>query len=172
VVDKDAYTFLASINNENEMYKVIRGHLFIESKMIKLLGYILPFPEAINLDRMNFSTKIDICTATGILRKDEMDCYKKFNLLRNSIAHNLEKELNEQEVSNIVSRFPSHLELLYNTMYKDPNFSRLSIMIATLFVNLGARNNLSKTINPEKFVSVVQNMNKDHFPKELAEKRQ
>ncbi|MBM7606001.1 hypothetical protein JOC75_004029 [Metabacillus crassostreae] len=161
---KESYAFIDEINNDTDLYKIIRGHLFIESKMINLIEFMLPFPEAININRMNFSTKIDLCISLGVIRKDEKECYKKFNIVRNDIAHNLDKEITEHEVDKIIDKLPFNIMNIHKGMeaFHSP---KLSTLIASLYINLLVRVNMSNGISPNRLVEAIQSLKDNHWPK-------
>jgi hypothetical protein len=143
------------INTENDVYKIIKCHLLVESQLIQLYEYALKYPN--ELGKSNFSTKLGLCAAIGLVRKDEVLPFKRFNILRNKIAHEIDKEITEENIKYIIEAYPPHFKASY-TVSKTvaPNTSLLDIMLSTLTISLVARVETTKTMKLEEMIEYVQ----------------
>jgi hypothetical protein len=106
--------FFSHIHADDPLQIAIRGHLYIEGELTKLLNEAFPKPEAIDLTRVSFPLKVDLAVAIGVLRPDEKPPYMTLNKLRNRLAHNLDAEVvksDEMDLYNALS--PYHKSLLH-----------------------------------------------------------
>lgn len=94
--------WLTDINAQTPLELVMRGHLWIESRMIDLLNDIVPFPSRIDFGRFTFPQKVALVAAHGGLDDDDVAAYLKLNSMRNKVAHRLDAALSaEDEVALI-----------------------------------------------------------------------
>jgi hypothetical protein len=96
-INKTADWVTKSLYAEDPLGVVIRGHLYVESRLIQLIEQALPEPGAIDLTRLNFSTKMDLAVALGLLSEGDKRPYAALNALRNRVAHNAEIEIDEAD---------------------------------------------------------------------------
>ena len=97
-LEKEIDRFVKSLQNEDPLGVVIRGHLFIESKFIRLIEEALPDAGAIDLGRLNFPLKLDLAVALKLLPETEKRGYAQLNALRNQLAHNIDAQINRKAV--------------------------------------------------------------------------
>src|SRR6266851_4917901 len=72
---------------------VIRAHLYLEHVLITLLRETFQHPDAIDLRRLSFPTKLDLCIALGLVSNELRQPISKINEMRNQVAHKLDFEL-------------------------------------------------------------------------------
>jgi hypothetical protein len=88
---------------------VLRGHLWVESELVRSLTQALPFPEVANLDRLSFPHKVALVAAHGLMREDEQPGFLRLNALRNQLAHTLEADVDESHEQALVNALgPRH----------------------------------------------------------------
>lgn len=94
--------FLDDTKSENHIQIILRSHLYIENELNKMLINVLEHPEVIG-NKLRFMDKLRLIIAMGILPKEEMEAIKRINNLRNSIAHNLDFEINDKVLDEIIN---------------------------------------------------------------------
>ncbi len=92
------------LNNNDPLSIILKTHLYIETCLDQILSLVLP--KADKLLKKRFSDKVDIFEALG------MDCLSKnetvvkriraVNNLRNSFAHDLDKNLTSEDIEPII----------------------------------------------------------------------
>jgi hypothetical protein len=111
-LQKEINRLVASIAKEDPLGAVIRGHLFVESKIMQLLSLSLHDSGAIDLSRVAFLTKLDLAVAMGVLTETDKRGYARLNALRNQVAHDFEAEIRPSDEKN-----------LYNALNKEQKAS-------------------------------------------------
>jgi DNA-binding MltR family transcriptional regulator len=135
----DLQSFLDEINQEDFLQIIIRGHLYIESRLIQLIRENLHRPDAIDLSKINFPTKLDLCVALGVLDEEEKKAYLHLNKLRNKFAHNLDALIDEDEIEAFLSDFSEYQISLVNSIESKNSMHRFRKGIAALYVILNER---------------------------------
>lgn len=105
-LDKPIYDdeeLLLHLSDEQDtLSQVVRAHLYTEQGLYVLLNSYLRHPEKINLDRLNFRVKLDLCVALGLIPVDLHRPLHGLNTLRNRYAHSIHFKLTRQDVAEIV----------------------------------------------------------------------
>src|SRR5689334_13028913 len=89
----------------DEFTAVIRGHLFVEHVLIHFLTEALPHHDLVQLDRISFNLKVELCAGLGVLPKALIAPMKKINALRNKTAHNLEYKISLNDKLELLDSF-------------------------------------------------------------------
>jgi hypothetical protein len=144
---RDSYSererqFLTHINVDAPLEIVLRGHLWVESSLIRLIEEVLPRSEAIDLARFSFPQKLSLGVALGLVRAEYTSAYLKLNTLRNRVAHDLFSAITKAEQDELLQALGPTLrhvsgvdaEQHENDPFPDP----LRAAIATLFIELEA----------------------------------
>ncbi|QTL51297.1 hypothetical protein [Priestia aryabhattai] len=113
IFHNDLDEFVQEANSENTLYAILRGHLYIEREIVKLLNLKLENPKQILNNNFGFANKIRLAAALGFIETDSMEAYIAFNTVRNKYAHQLNYELNEKDLKKIRRQFCSSLESEY-----------------------------------------------------------
>jgi hypothetical protein len=100
-VDENINRILKNLLNEDPLGAVIRGHLYVESKLIQLIEEALPDPGAIDLARLQFPIKLDLAVALELLSDSDKRAYAALNAVRNTMAHNADAGLLAADESRI-----------------------------------------------------------------------
>jgi hypothetical protein len=98
--------FLGTVVGEDPFGLVVRGHLFIESRLIRLIESKLTEPGQIDLTRINFLTKIELAVATGALPTNLQQCLVVLNQLRNKLAHDVHAKISSSDADRLFNSFP------------------------------------------------------------------
>lgn len=94
---------------------LVKGHLFVESKLIELIEEELPNQGAIDLSRITFPTKLGLAVALELLPESERRGYAAFNALRNQVAHNYEKQLAASDENTLLKSLSKKLRMRTET---------------------------------------------------------
>lgn len=104
VIDKNfkkTYKEFMEVTNHDELLIVIlRGHLYIERELIKILGKVFDDDTYNNL---TFAQKVDLCNSLGLIEKEKIGSLRKLNKQRNGFAHSLEFRLEEKDYEDLLS---------------------------------------------------------------------
>jgi hypothetical protein len=86
--------------------KVIRGHLYLEHVLIQTLQDAFAAPGEIELRRLNFPSKLDLCVALGLLQPEWRRPVLKVNEMRNRMAHRLDTEFTDKDRQDLFDALP------------------------------------------------------------------
>lgn len=89
--------------------KIIRCHLYIDHILEKMLLEAMPSPEALKIERIGFSGKLDLCLALGFLPKEVAGSVRVINKLRNQLAHTLKFDINNEDVDQLKNATPTDI---------------------------------------------------------------
>ena len=120
IFEADQELVLELVNQGNDLLIVIRCHLLIESYLIKLIESELPNPSALNIDKLNFTQKIELGLALDILHQDMKGFLLKINNLRNKFAHDHLKKITEKDITELENCLDKEIreELLVPGIYR------------------------------------------------------
>lgn len=88
---------------------VVQAHLYHDHILTLMLAENLVKPKALNLDRLSFANKLDLARAMALVPEAFVSFWKKLNKVRNSIAHDLDYELTDDEVLLLKRALPDYL---------------------------------------------------------------
>ncbi len=91
---------------DDDLGKVIRSHLIIESRVNALLDLRVEYPKHFEEARLSYSHKIHLAAALGVMRANLLPPLRKLGKLRNDFAHKPEAKLTrprENEVIGVLS---------------------------------------------------------------------
>ncbi|MGG1151241.1 hypothetical protein [Bacillus wiedmannii] len=109
-IDKDVQDFLSATVGMDELQMILRGHLYIEHELERLLKIYLVEPKHILTDRFMFMNKLNLAVALGGLSSGKKNSYKKLNDLRNRYVHALKFKMSEQDLTGLVDSFDADLK--------------------------------------------------------------
>ncbi|HEX5714219.1 MAG TPA: hypothetical protein VFX85_12985 [Solirubrobacterales bacterium] len=87
----------------------LRGHLWIEHFLEKLLTLQFERPEAVALDRLTWMHKLNLCDGLGLLRDWEISALSEVNRMRNRLAHDLSGEPAEEDIARLLTLSPPNV---------------------------------------------------------------
>jgi hypothetical protein len=96
---------------------VIRAHLYVEHILLQMLTESFVVSTTLDLRRLTFPMKVDLCVALGLLGTDWRGVIGKLNEVRNQAAHRLGVQLGDDQRHELWSLLPTELktELLSDT---------------------------------------------------------
>ncbi|MEH7125808.1 hypothetical protein V7127_21595, partial [Bacillus sp. JJ1773] len=120
---------------------ILKAHLFIEFELEQILKSNLINPQFLKWDHMKYSQKENLIFAMALVPLEERNVIHGINQIRNKLAHNLEYEINEEELeSKIISQFSSRAKIFYeatlshfNKKYGEGLMSKLQCALFTIW---------------------------------------
>lgn len=85
-------------SRSDPLYLVIKGHLFIENELNKILEGFIPNPKILNLNKKGFYEKVCLAQSFNMIDEPVTNALLNFNDLRNAYAHNLNFNLSYNRV--------------------------------------------------------------------------
>ncbi|GAC1468014.1 MAG: hypothetical protein PVSMB11_03610 [Desulfuromonadaceae bacterium] len=96
----------------------MRGHLYVEASLNRLISLRFLVPKAFDLATMHYPAKVDLAVALGMLGKDELGSLRALNTLRNRLAHNIEHKVTEKEVRQLLDTMSPTVRAVYKDFTK------------------------------------------------------
>jgi len=181
-----AHLFLDLFKTDDILSFVVRGHLYCEASLNQLLQNSLKSPDEIDIDRLDYGTKVDFCAAMGLFSFDVTSGLKQLGKLRNKIVHDLEYKISEQDQLDFINTLKSTIDgpakhyLSIPDKMEFPNGLRRCIICLWLHLQL-RDNNLKETednllqisyvalkisgMDEKEFLELCKEREKKYFPK-------
>ncbi|MCU5343279.1 hypothetical protein OCA10_29700 [Bacillus cereus] len=102
-IEEQVNEFSEVTDGEDSLQIVLRGHLYVEYELERLLRKNMENPDSILTDRFMFMNKVNLAIALGLLPKSRKKAYKKLNDLRNKYAHRLRFEVEHKDLDDFIS---------------------------------------------------------------------
>lgn len=111
-INRDVDEFMKATNEEDELQIILRGHLYIEHEIEKLLRNHLVEPDVIlgGRNKLMFNGKLNLVVALGLLPKDKRGPYDKLGGLRNKYAHRLNYKMTEKDLNGLVDSMDKEIK--------------------------------------------------------------
>jgi hypothetical protein len=106
---------------ESSFEILLRGHLWMEELIGRILQLHIVNSGILELDRMGFRQKIDITQAFGFISLEDGRALKALNRLRNKLAHNLMAEPSENEVQILVDTLTGSMKAAFEAVMNHPD---------------------------------------------------
>jgi hypothetical protein len=88
------------LNVDSDVQTILRGHLYCEASLARLVHKLVPQPEYLSKERTAFSEYLKIAAVSGYINKSTYSIIASFTKLRNSAAHELEYTIGTKESLN------------------------------------------------------------------------
>lgn len=172
-VDKDVQEFLDATVGGDELQVILRGHLYIEHELEKLLKIYMVEPQLVLTERFMFMNKINLAIALGALSLDKKTPYKKLNDLRNKYVHQLKFKVSETDLNGLVNSFDRDLrdEVSVKTWneglpkeYRESQINKLQSAVLSLWTYLGKVVYVESTNKFKKKLEIVDEKYKGNDP--------
>jgi hypothetical protein len=98
-----------ALESEDDLGKVVRGHIHIENELEQIISFASPKPEHLKLKRQGFARKVQLALVLG-LRADLAPALKAAADLRNEFAHELDTKLGKELAGNLIEKLPPTLK--------------------------------------------------------------
>jgi hypothetical protein len=86
---------------------MIRGHLHCESVLTALLSKAIQRPEALDVDRLNYQAKLNLCNAFGLIPESLEPGLAKLGKFRNQLVHRFDCSISEQDQTDFINTLRS-----------------------------------------------------------------
>lgn len=106
----DASKLLLHLGNSDAVTAVLKGHLWLEGQLRRLLELKIEDPSAIDLDRLKFSALLTWNLALGGITPDYAPWLRSLNRLRNELAHSVDAEPTPEWVDRL-RQLSDHAEI-------------------------------------------------------------
>jgi hypothetical protein len=121
--------FKNHMNESDGVMVVLRAQLYLEHVLIATLTDALKNPEAVNLRRLNFPAKLNLCIAMGLIKEELRNAATKINEMRNGAAHKLHVEFSSELKAGLWTTLPQFLKetLLLEFQSSEGHSERLTL---------------------------------------------
>jgi hypothetical protein len=99
--------FLGVFNAPEPLVFILRGHQIIDTLLGDTLIEVLPNSEVIEIKRLSFPLKVDLCFALQAIRPPLRGAYAVFNRIRNHHAHEYHAAVAPQDVLDLRNSIPA-----------------------------------------------------------------
>ncbi len=103
ILEKSINDFVQIIGDPEPFVSIIKGHAYIEALLTSILTVAFFEPLELEIDRIPFSRKVNLCVAAGLIHGDVARVLKEFAKIRNSFAHQLWPAFTEKELRDFVN---------------------------------------------------------------------
>lgn len=120
-MDIDLERFAQHLFEPESYFEILlRGHLWMENLINRILEIQVVNEGALDLDRIGFRQKVDIAQAFGFISQNDGYALKALNRLRNRLAHNLMAEPSGSEIRDLVNTLTGAVKAGYDAALHDP----------------------------------------------------
>lgn len=110
MVESNRNQFINEMEYRNDkLYVVLRGHLYIENELNKLIDGYLPYAKTLELNKMSFYNKTKLALSLNLLDELTSNALLNLNTIRNNYAHNLKYNVSKKEITDLrisISKIP------------------------------------------------------------------
>lgn len=96
-------------NVDADVQTILRGHLYCEASLARLVHKLVPKPEYLLKERTVFSEYLNIAAVSGYISKSTYSIITSFTKIRNSAAHELEYTIGTKESQGFQNAIKSAL---------------------------------------------------------------
>ena len=86
--------------HDDDLVAVVRGHIYIEQQVNRLIKGLFPYPEKIDYSRLGWPQRVELSLALG-LKAQYGPPLKKLGTIRNKFAHRPEVTLADSDVKEL-----------------------------------------------------------------------
>ncbi len=103
ILEKSINEFVKIVGDPNPFIAVIKGQAYLESFVTSIIACAFAEPSALELERMTFWQKVNLCVAAGFIHNDVGHVLKEFGKIRNNFAHQLWPTFKEKELHDFLN---------------------------------------------------------------------
>jgi hypothetical protein len=111
-INEEKKKFYRYTESEDFLGIILRGHLFIENELDKLLSNVL-----LNNTKMSlpfFKSKLDCAYSIGVIDKEWYGGFSKLNKIRNKYAHDLDYEFQKKDYEDLLATLDKESKREFN----------------------------------------------------------
>jgi len=105
--DEDAFVSRVA---RDRFSQILHAHLHMDHVIGLILLEEFKRKDAIDLDRMSFSQKLQLISALALVPEDFVPPVRLINTMRNRLAHDLNCQISDHDVSTLFSKLPRKLQ--------------------------------------------------------------
>lgn len=122
---------------------IIRGHLYIESSIVRLINKMPKSPNYLNVSRCDYKLKVSLGCALGVIPVELEPSLRQLGKIKNKFAHDLNYTLTIEDQNDIINCLKSKLgepaRYFFNTNDKEfPNGMRRAIQAIWIYLEIYA----------------------------------
>jgi hypothetical protein len=109
----------AALAGEDDLGKIVRGHIYIEHELQDLIFFAAPNPDELErFDKIEYSEKVKLALVLGLdpLLKSALSAVGS---LRNKFSHRLDMKLGIDQANNLVASLPPLSKRKFQTLLKE-----------------------------------------------------
>ncbi|MFC0559691.1 hypothetical protein [Halalkalibacter alkalisediminis] len=135
--DKKFEEFIDDLNDGSVLAIILRAHLYIESKLLRLLELSFKRPKELDLNKMNFSMKVKLLAAMDVLTIFERESINNLNKIRNKLAHDLNYEVSQDDIEDLLKfEHVTRKQLISTLGSNDDLLLTLRALLSFIYVDL------------------------------------
>ncbi|WP_090999733.1 hypothetical protein [Bacillus sp. 491mf] len=123
--------FFDDMRSQEPMYVFIKGHLYLESIMIKMLES--HFPHGLKVSMFSFAQKLELVRSIGFIDLEFFQALSKVNRVRNDLAHNLNVQIDDKVIEDILSILPKNVKEHVVDLSKETTRRKVTCLFFGLF---------------------------------------
>jgi hypothetical protein len=134
----DVPTLMAHLNTEDPLALVIRGHLYVESALIKKIEDVLVNKQEFDSARLQFGAKVKLAVALGKVDRTDVGAFTALNRLRSQFAHDVDTKLTGQDELDLYNTLSPRQRVHVDPLRKQgmPFLSRLRLDVLGIILAL------------------------------------
>jgi hypothetical protein len=98
--------FIKTLFGEDELGVVIRAHIYLEARLLELLGLLVRDENHLKKLNLEYSQYVDLAVALG-LDQEHAKGLRAFGTLRNEFAHKLDSTLSDTRINSLYQSLSS-----------------------------------------------------------------
>ena len=119
--------------NGGEWQNVLQAHLYLDHVLTLILRENVPNPNALKLDRIGFSQKVDLANALSLVPASHVALLRRVNTLRNKISHDVDYVLTDIDTRAVCNTVPTHLaQHIKADPYPEPGLTFRKVLVFTI----------------------------------------
>lgn len=139
----EEHRFLEHINTAAPLEMVLKGHLWVETVLIRLLEDLVQLPREMEEARLSFVQKVRVACALGAISSEVIPSLLTLNRLRNKVAHDLDAAIGAAEEQALIDSLDQRTKLVAGVDTDDnknqPFPHRFQLAIFTLVTVMDSR---------------------------------
>lgn len=105
---------------ESHFEILLRGHLWLESFINRILDIHIVDASSLDTDRITFRQKIDVAQAFGFIKAGDGTALRELNRLRNRLAHNVMAEPTKGEIKALIATLSDRPRSIFDNVARVP----------------------------------------------------
>ncbi len=148
--------FLRDVRDDSPETLLLRGHLYIETEIIRLIAQELPNRDAINLAvDLNFLQRLKLAVALELLNPSEANTFSRLNTMRNGLT-NAPFEISRQDELNLYGYLDKSLQDVLERYMTEPFPNFLKQILLRLWMKVLTKRTLRGKVQQSSDITLEQ----------------